>query len=116
MTSIILTIEDTLSRAVDFGRALRDHGPNMTAASEVSDGGKTLKDYSISDVEPDHVELTPLQKVHWLNCLIGKLDNIGDIKHHIGTINHAWSTEIVKKGKQPFAEGAQRISYHGTVT
>eukprot|EP00092_Neocalanus_flemingeri_P012286 GFUD01013244.1.p1 GENE.GFUD01013244.1~~GFUD01013244.1.p1 ORF type:complete len:679 (-),score=176.64 GFUD01013244.1:244-2280(-) len=113
LASITATIEGTLSFTVDFARTMRVHGTNLSALSEVSDGGKTLKDYSISDAEPDDAELTPLEKVHWLTCLIGKLDNIREIKHHIGTINHRWSAKMVKKAKQPFSEGAQRISYHG---
>ena len=113
IASITATIEGTLSTTVDFVRTLRVHGTNLSAVSEVSDGGKTLKDYSISDAEPDSAELTPIQKVHWLTCLIGKLDIIQDIKHQIGTINHKWSNAMVKKAKHPFAEGAQRISYHG---
>ena len=83
LASITATIEGTLSTTVDFVRTLRVHGTNLSAVSEVSDSGKTLKDYSKSDAEPDDAELNPLQKVHMLTCLIGKLDNIIDIKHHI---------------------------------
>ena len=105
-------IEKTLSRTVDLVKELRVHKNIMSAVSEVSDGGKTLKDFSISDVEPNHADMTPLEKVHWLTCLIGELDNLSDVRRHIGTINHKWSDAMVKKAKQPFAEGAQRISFH----
>ena len=54
-----------------------------------------------------------MQKVHWLKCLIDKLQDLKDINHHIRTIHYKWSTVIVKKAKYPFTEGAQRISYHG---
>merc|ERR1712142_731679 len=66
LASVTTTIEGTLSRTVNLVRDMRVHETNLSAISEVSDGGKTLKDYSISDIEPDHAEMTPLKNVHWL--------------------------------------------------
>ena len=51
--------------------------------------------------------------MHWLECTINAQDNIRDIKEKIGSIDHKWSNKMVKKALQPFAEGTQRISYHG---
>ena len=120
VTSITATIEGTLSATVDMVRLMRSvkgGGTLLPALSEVSScGGKTLKDFSISETEPDDLEeshLEPQRKVHWLTCTINILDNIRDIKEHIGSINHSWSNKMVKKARHPFAEGAQRISYHG---
>ena len=119
VTSISATIEGTLSATVDLVRSMKSAkgGSHLPALSEVSScGGKTLKDFSISETEPDDLEeshLEPQRKVHWLTCTINILDNIRDIKEHIGSINHSWSNKMVKKARHPFAEGAQRISYHG---
>ena len=119
VTSISATIEGTLSATVDLVRSMRaaEGGRHLPALSEVSScGGKALKDFSISETEPDDLEeshLEPQRKVHWLTCTINILDNIRDIKEHIGSINHSWSNKMVKKARHPFAEGAQRISYHG---
>ena len=119
VTSISATIEGTLSATVDLVRSMKSAkgGTHLPALSEVSScGGKTLKDFSISETEPDDLEeshLEPQRKVHWLTCTINILDSIRDIKEHIGSINHSWSNKMVKKARHPFAEGAQRISYHG---
>ena len=119
VTSISATIEGTLAATVDMVRSLRvaKGGSHLPALSEVScKSGKTLKDFSISETEPDDLDethLEPQRKVHWLTCTINILDNIRDIKEHIGSINHSWSNKMVKKARHPFAEGAQRISYHG---
>ena len=119
VTSISATIEGTLSATVDLVRSMKaaKGGSHLPALSEVSScGDKTLKDFSISETEPDDLEeshLEPQRKVHWLTCTINILDNIRDIKEHIGSINHSWSNKMVKKARHPFAEGAQRISYHG---
>ena len=119
VTSITATIEGTLSATVDMVRSMRNvrGGTLLPALSEVSScGGKTLKDFSISETEPDDLEeshLEPQKNVHWLTCTINILDNVRNIKEHIGSINHNWSNKMVKKVRHPFAEGAQRISYHG---
>ena len=116
-TSICSTIEGTLSATVDLVRAMkavpRAGGTELTAVSEVSDGGKTLKDYCISDIEPDEADLEPQKKVHWLKCVIRELETVSNIQQHIGSINHQWSNQMVKKARQPFSEGTQRISFHG---
>ena len=119
VTSISATIEGTLSATVDMVRSMRavKGRGHLPALSKVSScGDKTLKDFSISDTEPDDLDeshLEPQRKVHWLTCTINFLYNIRDIKEHIGSINHSWSNKMVKKARKPFAEGAQRISYHG---
>ena len=119
VTSITATIEGTLSATVDMVRSMRNvrGGTLLPALSEVSScGGKTLKDFNISETEPDDLEeshLEPQKNVHWLTCTINILDNVRNIKEHIGSINHNWSNKMVKKARHPFAEGAQRISYHG---
>ena len=118
VTSISATIEETMSATVLMVRSMKEvkMGSRLPTLSEVSCGGKTLKDYSISDIEPDELnedDLEPQRKVHWLTCTINAISNIRDIKEHIGSINQSWSEKMVKKARDPFAEGAQRISYHG---
>ena len=77
----------------------------------------TLKDYSIKEIDPD---LSAMEKFEAFNLtcntsFLSSLDNLQDMKRHIGTINHKWKKISVKMAKDPFAEGEQRISYHGMV-
>ena len=114
VTSIRATIEGTLGATVGMVGSMWSHLPALCEVSRF--GGKTLKDFSISETEPDDLDeshLEPQKNVHWLTCTINILDNVRNIKEHIGSINHNWSNKMVKKARHPFAEGAQRISYHG---
>lgn len=121
LQAITSTIENSLSVTVDFVRAMKMHGKTGTdlsaiiEGSEVSEGGKTLKDYCIKDTEPVDAIYDALPKAHWLECVVGHgaLEKLKDIKYHIGSINHKWSTKMIKKARDPFSEGAQRISFHG---
>ena len=77
----------------------------------------TLKEYSIKEIEPD---LSAAEKFEafQLTCntsFLTSLDNLQDIRKHIGAINHKWKKVSSKMTKDPFAEGEQRISYHGIV-
>ena len=69
--------------------------------SVVSDGGKTLKEFSISKVSPDQ------------ECVIPFLSNVSQIKNKIGAINCKWTTAAIKITVDPFAQGEQKITYHG---
>ena len=111
LTSITSTIEGTLSATVGMARSMRfmTKGTRLSTLGESSDGEKKLKRYSISDAEPDDADLEPQKKVHWLKCII-EAGCISNIREHIGSINHVWSNQMVKKAKDPFAEGTQRIS------
>ena len=105
VASIEATIEDSLAATV-----------NMVRLEGISHGNKTLKNFRISKTEPGSLKeshLEPQKEVHWLECTINAQDNIRDIKEKIGSIDHKWSNKMVKKALQPFAEGTQRISYHG---
>ena len=81
--------------------------------SVVSDGGKTLKEFSISEVGPDEVKMNETKSAHWLECFIPFLSNVSQIKNKIGAINHKWTTTTIKIAVDPFAQGEQRITYHG---
>ena len=48
-----------------------------------------------------------------MSCYIPPLENLKDIKKHIGAIDHKWSKIEMKMANDPFAQGYQRISYHG---
>merc|ERR1719187_1672505 len=80
----------------------------MSAISELD---RSLKDYSISEYEPDWDEI-PEERVQWLNCSM-PFTGAEDIGKHLGTIDHKWTKEIVKIAPHPFSEGAQRISFKG---
>ena len=121
VTSITSTIEKTLSTSVTFAKimATAKHATNLSAISEESEGSKTLKNYAISEMGHDdsRLVLEPQKEVYWLNCVLGGTGNVTpeNIKQHIGTIDQKWSQTMMKKAKHPFAEGAQRISYHGQI-
>ena len=81
--------------------------------SIVSDGGKTLKEFSISEVGPDEVKMNETKSADWLECFIPFLSSVSQIKNKIGAINHKWTTTTIKIAVDPFAQGEQRITYHG---
>ena len=105
VASIGATIEDSMAATV-----------NMMRFAGIGHSDKTLKNFRISKTEPGSLNeshLEPQKEVHWLECTINAQDNIRDIKEKIGSIDHKWTNKMVKKALQPFAEGTQRISYHG---
>jgi len=108
--SVTKTIEHTLSRTLAFA-ATGFSSSYHTAHESYED--KSLKDFTISIMKPEDTILTGIQKVHWLTCSMSNINDLSNIRHSIGSINHKWSTVMVKKATDPFAEGAQRISYFG---
>ena len=60
-----------------------------------------LKEFSISKVGPGQ------------DCLIPFLSNVSQIKNKIGAINYKWTTTAIKITVDPFAQGEQKITYHG---
>ena len=53
------------------------------------------------------------KSAHWLECFIQFLSNISQIKNKIDAINHKWTTTAIKIAVDLFAQGEQRITYHG---
>ena len=79
----------------------------------VSEGEKTLKEFSISDVGPEEVTMEKPKNAHWLECTIPHLSDLYEIKIKISAINHRWTKATIKKAADPFAQGEQRITFHG---
>lgn len=82
-----------------------------------SDYGRSLKEYSVYEDDPYNSLMKDIC-VSWLDCKIPsdipKSASYADMKSHIVAINHNWTYGIrLGKGRNPFAEGQQRISYHG---
>ena len=113
--SIATTIDYTLCKSMRRLKSIRDVGDNclLTGTSGESGSRKTLKCFSISDVEPDYSCVKTEDEIKWLECNIPTLPTLKDIKNHIGVINHKWTTATVKIAADPFSQGEQRISYHG---
>ena len=72
-----------------------------------------MKDYTISEAGPDEVKMLEENSVHWLECYIPALSSVSEIKKKIGAINHKWTMTTIKIATDPFAQGEQRITYHG---
>ena len=62
---------------------------------------------------PDEAKMNETKSAHWLECFIPFLSNVPQIKNKIGAINHKWTASAVKIAVDPFAQGKQRITYHG---
>ena len=50
---------------------------------------------------------------HWLECTIPNVSNLHEIKIDIDAIKHKWTKTTIKKASDPFAQGEQRIAFHG---
>ena len=72
-----------------------------------------MKDYTISEAGPDQVKMLERNSAHWLECYIPALSSVSEIKNKIGAINHKWTMSTIKIATDPFAQGEQRITYHG---
>ena len=98
-------------------RRVTEKRGGLQSITESSEGGKTLKEYSIIEEEPDSSSMEEFE-AHNLICntsFLNSLESLIDVKNHIGAIDHKWKKIFVKMAQDPFAEGEQRISYHGIV-
>ena len=96
-------------------RVTKKAGGGLEAITEISEGGKTLKEYSIIEEEPDSSSMEEFDAHNLVCSFLDFFDNLKEVKKHIGAIDHKWNKVHVKMAKDPFSQGEQRISYHGIV-
>ena len=74
---------------------------------------KPIKDFSLSDSGPEDAEMNDIKTVHWMETFVPNLKRETYIKKKLAALNHRWSETTIKKAIHPFAQGEQRIAYHG---
>ena len=74
-----------------------------------------MKTFSLSDCGPEDVEMSDTKVVNWVEAYVPPLIKQATIKKRLAAINHRWSEKTIKKAIDPFAEGEQRITYHGRI-
>jgi len=118
MESVSSTITETMSQTMDalkldYDFNTRSNLDSIPESHETSLSIGTLKDYSISENKPAEIEFQDYKSCQWLICQLIVPASPKLIKDHVESITHVWSQATVRWAKDPFAEGAQRISYHG---
>ena len=103
------TINQTISTTLTLARNGDKFSTNL---GTISEDEKSLKDYSIDEAYPDMV-LLPKFKGYQLICDIPNLLDPKEFRKYISEICHKWMRIRIKRAVDPFAEGEQRISYHG---
>ena len=74
---------------------------------------KPIKDFSLSDSGPEDAEMNDIKTVQWMEAFVPNLKRETYIKKKLAALNHRWSETTIKKAIHPFAQGEQRIAYHG---
>ena len=74
---------------------------------------QSLKDFSLSHFGPDEIEMETLETAHRCECFIPTDSEDTSFKKKLRTIGHVWTGIKIKKAPNPFAQGGQRITYHG---
>ena len=74
---------------------------------------QSLKDFSLSHFGPDEIEMETLETAHRCECFIPADSEDTSFKKKLRTIGHVWTGIKIKKAPNPFAQGGQRITYHG---
>merc|ERR1719312_2154321 len=119
MDSVSSTILHTMSQTMDGFKLLSDFktgtylGDIQESHESSASQDRSLKDYSITENTPWGAEFHEEQSCQWLVCKLVVPSSPKYIKDHLETITHVWSQAKACRAKDPFAEGAQRLSYHG---
>ena len=117
LESITSTITQTISQTMAGFKIITDFGANLNVISEedetLDNETEMLKEYSINEVTPAEAVFSEFKSCQWLICNLSAPQNTKDIKNVLENIDHNWSPASVRWAKNPFAQGAQRISYHG---
>ena len=69
----------------------------------------------MSDCGPENVEMSDIRTVNWMEAYVPALTKQANIKRRLAALNHRWFEKTIKKAIDPFAEGEQRITYHGRI-
>ena len=69
----------------------------------------------MSDCGPEIVEMSDIRTVNWMEAYVPALTKQANIKRRLAALNHRWFEKTIKKAIDPFAEGEQRITYHGRI-
>ena len=75
--------------------------------------GHSLKEFSLSHLGPDETEMKALETTHCCECFIPTDSEDTSFKKKLRTIRHIWTDIKIKIAPNPFAQGGQRITYHG---
>lgn len=70
-----------------------------------------MKKFSLSRLGPDEAEMGNLEGVTCVECIIRT--ESANVQKKLRQIKHNWKNIEIKKAHNPFAQGGQRISYHG---
>ena len=77
---------------------------------------KAIKDFSLSNSGPEDVEMNDTKTAYWMEAFVPNLKKEANINKRLAALNHRWLETKIKKAIQPFAQGEQRIAYHGKKT
>ena len=75
--------------------------------------GRSMKRLSICRDGPDNIVMNEPENAHVLECFIPIQSQDLNITEILCSIQHRWRKIEIKAATQPFAEGAQRITFHG---
>ena len=79
----------------------------------MSGSGRSIKKFSICRDGPDDVVMDEPENAYLLECFIPlEVKNLC-IKKRLRAIKHRWKKIEITAASQPFAQGAQRITFHG---
>ena len=71
-------------------------------------------DYVLTENGPEDVKMNDATDVRWMECVIPTLPNDVNITRKLMTcIEHNYDKKRIERAEQPFAEGGQRLCYHG---
>jgi hypothetical protein len=108
--SISATISATVSRTIHEDFFSLDKSTSHLRKSIMP---RALKSYTIIEVEPEESDMEPESKVQEMRCEIPRLDPSWKIEDCVKNITHKWTTSMIKRTSDPFAQGEQRLSFHG---
>ena len=69
----------------------------------------------MSDRGPENVEMSDIKTVNWMEAYVPALTKQANINRRLAALNHRWLEKTIKKAIDSFAEGEQRITYHGGI-